>query len=377
MKKIKVGIIGCGSISEVYLENCTNRFDMLEMAACADAVPERAAARAEQFPGVRAVSVEKLLGDPSIDLVLNLTIPKAHHDVCKAALLAGKHVYVEKPLSIEREDARELLSLAASGHLLVGGAPDTFLGGGLQTCRKLLDDGWIGQPIAATAFMMSGGPEDWHPDPAFLYQYGAGPLFDMGPYYLTALISLLGPAESVFALQKKTFAQRTITSSPKYGQKIDVEVPTYVSGLLQFENGVAANLITSFDVGASTLPFLELYGSEGTLCAGDPNTFGGPVRIRRKGADDWSEIPLAYGNADNARGLGLADMACAILTGRKHRAAGELAFHVLDILHGFGESAASGRLHRLESTCARPAAFPAGTDARRLDLETVLQAAGA
>lgn len=368
MIKIKAGIIGCGNISEIYLKNCAQNFDMLEVVACADLEFERAKARAEQFKGVKACSVDELLSNSEIDIVLNLTIPKAHSDVCLKALNAGKNVYVEKPLATTRESAKEVLSLAKSKNLLVGVAPDTFLGGGLQTCRKLIEDGWIGMPLAATAFMMSGGPEDWHPDPEFLYKYGAGPLFDMGPYYITALISLFGPAHSVFASQKISFSERTIQSSPKFGQKIKVEVPTYSSGILNFKNGVIANLITSFDICASQLPFIEIYGSDGTISVSDPNFFDGPVKIRRKGASEWSVAPLAFGLKENIRGIGVADMACAILSDRKHRANGELAYHVLDIMHAFTDSSDSGMLYQLESTCEQPAVFPIGINERRLDM---------
>ena len=368
VKKIKIGLIGCGNISELYLKNCSERFDMIEVVACADMVLEKAKARAEQFNIAKACSVDELLADQEIKIVVNLTIPKAHGDVCIKALKAGKHVYVEKPLSISREDAQEVLVLANEKNLLVGGAPDTFLGAGIQTCRKLIDDGWIGQPIAATSFMMGIGPETWHPDPEFLYKYGAGPLFDMGPYYLTALISLLGPVESVFALQKISFPERTITSSPKSGQKIIVEVPTYSSGILNFKNGVIGNLITSFDVCGSQLPHMEIYGSEGTISVPNPNFFDGPVKILRKGSKEWSEVPLAYGFTDNIRGLGVADMACAIIKGRQHRACGELTYHVLDIIHGFSDSALEGKLYKLDSTCKRPEGFPMGMSERTLDL---------
>lgn len=368
MNKIKVGIIGCGNISEIYLKNLTQRFDMVEVWAVADIVVDRAKARAEQFNIPKACPVEELLADPEVELVVNLTIPKAHGDICLRVLNAGKNVYVEKPLSISREDAQQVLRTAAEKNLLVGGAPDTFLGGSLQTCRKLIDDGWIGQPVAATAAMMGGGPETWHPDPEFLYKYGAGPLFDMGPYYLTALVSLLGPVASVFASQKITFAERTIISQPRYGQKIQVDVPTYSSGILNFKNGVIANLITSFDIQGSQLPFIEIYGSEGTLNIPDPNFHGGTIKIKRTGAEEWSDVPLAYSFTDNSRGLGVADMCCAILKGRPHRASGELTYHILDIMHAFGDAAAEGKLHEVKSSVERPAGFPIGMREGSLDL---------
>jgi predicted dehydrogenase len=216
--------------------------------------------------------------------------------------------------------------------------------------------------------MMSSGPEIWHPNPEFLYKHGAGPLFDMGPYYLTALISLLGPVESVFSSQKISFTERTITSSPKYGQKIKVEVPTYSSGILNFKNGVIANLITSFDIWESKLPAIEIYGSEGTIIVPDPNTFDGLVLICRKGSKEWSSVPLAYGFTGNSRGIGVADMACSIISGRLNRACGELAYHVLDIMHGFSDAAGEGKPYILKSSCLRPEAFPLGLAERTLDL---------
>lgn len=369
MEKIKIGIIGCGIISEHYLKRLSHSFEMLEVKACSDLDIEKAKKRSEQFNIEKVYSVDEILSDLDIDIIVNLTIPGAHSEICLKALNAGKHVYVEKPLSISRDDAKQILSLAKEKNLLVGGAPDTFLGGGIQTCRKLIDDGWIGTPIAANAFMLASGPEIWHPDPEFYYKMGAGPLFDMGPYYLTALISLLGPVVKVFASQKITFPQRTISSSPKYGQKINVEVPTYSSGILNFKNGVICNLITSFDVWGTKLPSIEIYGSEGTLIVPDPNRFGGPVLLRRMGTEEWSHIPLLYGYSDSYRGIGVADMACAIILNRKHKATGELAYHVLDIMHGFNDSDASEMPYLLESTCERPDAFPIGLSERSLDIE--------
>jgi len=242
----------------------------------------------------------------------------------------------------------------------VGNAPDTFLGAGLQTCRKLIDDGWIGEPVAATAFMMSPGHERWHPDPAFFYQRGGGPMFDMGPYYLTALVFLLGPVRRVTGSTRITRAQRTITSQPKYGQTIDVQVPTYVTGTLDFARGAIGTIITSFDTWAAELPRIEIYGAQGTLSVPDPNTFGGPVRVRRAGSSEWSEIPLTHPYTENSRGLGVADMAHAIHSGRAHRASSELAFHVLDIMCAIHDAADQDRHIPLESSCERPAPFPLG-----------------
>ena len=356
-RKTKVGIIGCGNISSIYLSNGTTIFDNLEIAAVADLVPEKAQAKAEEYGIAKFCSVEELLADPEIDIVLNITIPKAHADVTMAALQAGKHVYVEKPLTITREDGRKVLDLAKEKGLLVGCAPDTFLGGGIQTCCKLIDDGWIGQPVAATAFMTCHGHESWHPDPEFYYETGGGPMFDMGPYYLTALVAMAGPVKRATGSARITFPQRTITSKPKYGKLIDVEVPTHVTGVLDFENGMVATIITSFDVWDAQLPRIEIYGSKGTLSVPDPNSFGGPVYIKRAGASQWSEIPLAYGYADNSRGIGLSDMARSLQTGQLHRANGEMAYHVLDIMHAIHDASEKGMHIELESSCKRPEPF--------------------
>lgn len=365
MKKVKVGIIGCGNISGIYFE-AGRKFDILDIAACADLDMERAKSKAAEF-NTRAYTVKELLSDPEIQIVVNLTIPKAHAEVCMAALEAGKNVHVEKPLAVTREDGIKILETAKTKGLLVGSAPDTFLGGGLQTCRKLIDDGWIGQPVAATAFMMCHGHESWHPDPEFYYKIGGGPMFDMGPYYLTALVSLMGPVRRVTGSARITFPERTITSAPKFGTKITVDTPTHVAGVLDFASGAVGTMITSFDVWNAQLPHIEIYGTTGTLSVPDPNCFGGPVNIRRQGASQWSEVPLTHGFAENSRGIGAADMAYALLSGRPHRANGEMAYHVLDIMHGFHDASRDGRHYELTSACTRPASLPLGLPENALD----------
>lgn len=357
MKKMKIGIIGCGNISSIYLQNCSQVFRNVEIAACADLILERAQAKAQEYNIPIACTVEELLANPDIDIVLNITIPKAHAQVSLQALEAGKHVYVEKPLAVTLQDGEKILAKAAEKGLRVGGAPDTFLGGGLQTCKKLIEDGWIGTPIGATAFMTCHGHESWHPDPEFYYKTGGGPMFDMGPYYLTALVSLLGPAARVAGSARVTFPERTITSAPKYGEVIQVDVPTHVAGLVEFQNGAVANIITSFDIWAAQLPYIEIYGTDGTLKVPDPNGFGGPVYIRRKESGQWVEMPLAFDFSDNSRGIGLADMAGAIAAGRKHRASGELMYHVLEIMHGFHISSYTGIYYSLQSSCEKPQLF--------------------
>ncbi len=366
MKPVKIGIVGCGNISGIYFQ-AGKTFQILDIAACADIDLDRAKAKAEEHGIAKACTVQELLSDPEIEIVVNLTIPIAHHDVCKSALLAGKHTHVEKPLSITRAQGQELLDIAAGKNLRVGAAPDTFLGAGIQTCRKLIDDGWIGEPIGATANMLCHGHESWHPDPEFYYKTGGGPMFDMGPYYLTALIALIGPINSVVGSTRVTFPERTITSKPKYGSKITVDVPTHIAGIMNFANGAIGTIVTSFDVWHAQLPCIEIYGSEGSLSVPDPNGFGGSVRLRRKGASDWTEIPHSHGFAENSRGIGVADMAYAIQSGRAHRASGQLANHVLEAMHGFHDAAASGSRYDMKTTCARPAPLPLGLPGDQLD----------
>jgi predicted dehydrogenase len=360
MKKLRVGVIGCGNISSIYLKNCSKVFRNLEIRALADLVPERAKAKAAEFGIARTSTVAELLKADDIDAILNLTTPNAHAELALACLAAGKHYYGEKPLATALADGERIQALAKTKALSIGSAPDTFLGAGLQTCRKIIDDGWIGEVVGATAFMLCGGHEGWHPDPAFYYQKGGGPMFDMGPYYLHALISLVGPVASLVGQTKKAWAERTISSKEKYGEKIEVEVPTSVTGLLDFASGASGIIMTSFDArgGTSHAP-IEVYGSEGTLLVPDPNTFGGPVRIRRKGAADFTELPLIFNYAENSRGLGLSDMADAIADSRPARASGELALHTLEIMDGIHVSAAEGKRYVMRHGCTRPAPLPA------------------
>lgn len=366
MEKTKVGVIGCGNISSIYLE-VGQTFQIIDIAAVADIIPERAQAQADKYGIARACSVDELLADPEIKIVINLTIPNAHAEVGFKAVEAGKSVYNEKPLTIARADAQRLLETAQEKGVRVGSAPDTFLGGGLQTCRKLIDDGWIGEPVAATAFMLCHGHESWHPSPEFYYQVGGGPMFDMGPYYLTALVSLMGPVKSVSGSTRVTFPERIITSQPKYGKKVEVEVPTHIAGVLDFACGAIGTIVTSFDVWHAEVPRIEIYGTRGTLSVPDPNTFGGPVRVHLAGSGEWSEIPLSHGYARNTRSIGVADMAYGLRSGRLHRANGEMAYHVLDIMHAVHDSASQGKRVDLASTCSRPAALPLGLLEGRLD----------
>ncbi|MFB5067743.1 MAG: Gfo/Idh/MocA family protein [Candidatus Wallacebacter cryptica] len=360
MKPVKVGIIGCGNISGIYFKN-TAQFEILDVIAAADLVPERVEAKAAEFNIPKVYySGEELLQDPEVELIINLGTPDTHAEICLAALNAGKHVYVEKPLAITLEEGQAILRTAEAKGLLVGCAPDTFMGGGIQTCRKLIDDGWIGQPIGGTAFMVNHGHEHWHPDPEFYYKTGGGPMFDMGPYYLTALVNLLGPIKRICGSTKRSFAERTITSTPKYGQKIEVEVPTHVAGIFDFASGAVISMITSFDVWGANLPRIEIYGTKGTLSVPDPNGFGGPVKIKLP-ESEWKEIPLTHGYSENSRGLGAADLAYAIRTGRNYRASCKLAYHVLEAMHGVHSASDSGRYYEMESTCDQPEPLERGT----------------
>ncbi|MDR2537618.1 MAG: Gfo/Idh/MocA family oxidoreductase [Treponema sp.] len=351
----RIGIVGVGAISGIYLKNLTGMFGQrVKVSAVTDLIHERAAKANADYGIPHILKTEDLINSPDVDIVLNITQPQNHYGVALAAVKAGKHVYDEKPLCAKREEAREVMEVAAKNKVRVGGAPDTFLGAGIQTCRKLIDDGWIGRPLAATAFMVGHGHETWHPDPEFYYKTGGGPMFDMGPYYLTALINLLGPITRVCGSAKKGFETRTITSQPHYGEVITVDVPTHIAGVLDFASGAVGTIIMSFDVYSHTLPFIEIYGSEGSLRVPDPNCFGGPVYVRRGFAETWSEIPLLKDFSENSRGIGITDMAEAIAGNRPHRASGELAYHVLDVMHGIHDASASGSYYNVKSACSRP-----------------------
>ncbi|HVT12478.1 MAG TPA: Gfo/Idh/MocA family oxidoreductase [Fimbriimonadaceae bacterium] len=352
MTPLRVGIVGCGNISGIYFKNLS-AYRGTEVVACADLDLDRAkSVGAEQ--GVFGMATEELLARDDVDLILNLTVPKAHAGVALKAIAAGKHVYNEKPLAISREDGKKLLDEAKAKGLLVGAAPDTFLGGGLQTCRELIDKGVIGEPIAGHAFMLCHGHESWHPSPEFYYERGGGPMFDMGPYYLTALISLMGPIRRVAGSTRVTFPQRTITSEPKKGKVIEVETPTHIAGIMDFASGAIVEITTSFDVWHAKLPCISIYGTEGSMLVPDPNGFGGEIYVRGKGDKEWELRPLTHGFAENSRGLGVLDMAYALAEKRPHRASGALAYHVLDTMHAFEESSRAGRHVELASRVDQP-----------------------
>ncbi|MFO7955628.1 MAG: Gfo/Idh/MocA family oxidoreductase [Candidatus Brocadiia bacterium] len=363
---VRVGIVGCGNISGIYLE-AGRKFEILDIVACSDLVRERAEAQAGKYDVPRACTTEELLADPAIEIVVNLTPPAGHYQIAKAAIEAGKSIYNEKPLAVTRDQGRRLLEAAERQGVLIGGAPDTFMGAGGQTCRELIDEDAIGRPVAATAFMMCHGHETWHPDPEFFYKPGGGPMFDMGPYYLTALVNLLGAVWRVTGSAQIGFPERTITSEPHRGETVEVEIPTHIAGVMDFAEGAVGTIITSFDVYAAQMPCIQVFGSEGTLNVPDPNTFDGTVRLWRKETGEWEEVPLRRPYQENSRGLGVADMATALRTGRTHRASGELTSHVLDIMCAFHDASREGRHIELESTCNRPAPLPADLDEGKVD----------
>ena len=351
-KPLQVGIVGAGVISAAYLKTKLPQF---KITCCSDVQQTQAELRAREF-GIAAVSTETILADPAVDIVLNLTTPQHHAEVIGAGLRAHKHVYSEKPLSISTREAEPLLSTAAANGVRIGCAPDTFLGGAQQTGRKLLDDGAIGSPIGGTAFFMSGGPESWHPNPEFFYQKGAGPVFDMGPYYLTALVNLLGPIKRVWSAGRTTLPERKIGSGSRKGASIPVLVLSYVSAILEFQSGPIVTFVASFDVPAYSHPYIEIYGTGGTLQLPDPNYFGGSVRLNQHGR--WVDVSHSHGFGDgNYRGIGLADLVAGLRSGVPHRASAELAFHVLEVMEAIVETAGSGQAYSLRSSCERPRAL--------------------
>ncbi|NSW51724.1 MAG: Gfo/Idh/MocA family oxidoreductase [Anaerolineae bacterium] len=355
---MKIGIIGCGNIVGAYIKHSQKFIDIMNIEAFADVdLPRAAKAAADYGHGAVGCSVDALLDNPEIELVINLTPPAAHAGLAMKVLMAGKHVYNEKPLTIDREDARKMLDLAAENGLRVGCAPDTFLGPGIQTAMKVLDDGLIGFPVAAFAQMAGHGMEAWHPNPEFFYQYGGGPMFDIGPYILTTLVAMFGPVKRITGSTRISFPERTITNKERYGQTFKVEVPTHITGTLDFENGAIATIITSFDMWRHELPRIEIYGSLGTLSVPDPNQFMGEVKMWRPEVGEWETIPLLDSREETGRSIGVADMVCAIRDNRPHRANGEMAFHVLDLMHAIHEASSSGKHQTMTSTCVRPTAL--------------------
>ncbi len=358
--RLGVGFIGTGNISSAYLRAITGHenmagFPVLDIKGLADMRPEASEARAAEF-GLKSMSIDEMLGSSDIQLIVNLTIPRAHVDVGLRALAAGKHVYSEKPLGINYAEGRKLLDAANKAGLRIGSAPDTFLGGSHQQARAVVDSGVLGQLVGGTAFMQVPGHEAWHPDPAFYYDIGGGPVLDMGPYYITDLVNLLGPVARVSAMASRLRLKRTVLSEPKKGQIMDVHVDTHVTGSLGFANGAIVQVGMSFDVAGHKHVPLELYGTEASLIVPDPNFFGGDVELKKRGRDEeWTSVDVTQPYADgNYRSLGVADMAQGILDNRPHRANGDLALHVLEVMEAFATASAEGRTVDIQTPVQRP-----------------------
>lgn len=363
---MKTGVIGCGNISPAYFKASQLFKRYFEIVACADLNPEAAKARAEEY-GIRSLSVQELLESNEIEAVLNLTTPQAHSSINLAALDNGKHVYCEKPFALALADGSQVLEKAKRKSLRTGCAPDTFLGGAHQTARKLLDDGWLGTPLNGTAIMQCAGHESWHPAPEFYYKKGGGPLFDMGPYYITALINLLGPVSKVVCMAARGTEFRTATSAARLGDKFPTEVNTHYSGILQFACGTIITLIMSFDVPKHSCPCLQLHGTKASLDMADPNCFDGTVKLFKRDSQEWQTCPNIFEYNENVRSIGLADMASAIRSGRKHRCTGAMANHVLEIMTALEKASEQGSVISIESCCERPQSFPSGLLKGELD----------
>lgn len=357
MQPVGIGIIGTGNISDAYLA-AARQFGALKIVACADINPAAAQAKATAH-GIEALTVSALLADPRVEIVLNLTTPAHHVPVGLQALAAGKHVYSEKPLAVAMVEAEKLVAAAGAAGLRVGCAPDTFLGGVHQSARAALDAGMIGEVVAGSCFMMVPGHELWHPNPDFYYQPGGGPMLDMGPYYLTCLINMLGPVRLIVGAAQAAYPSRTIGSGPRAGQSFAVEVPTHISGILQFDSGASVSITTSFDVWKHGHNHIELYGRTGSMIVADPNQFQGEVLVAQK-KGEWVPVPQDHKYGDgNYRILGLADMAAAIRSGRRHRASLELSLHVLEVMEGILTAGQTGFRVETRHGCRRPDLLPA------------------
>ena len=357
---VRVGLVGCGHVSGRYLQNISASPE-IEVVACADALPENAARVALEHGIAESLTVDHLMSHDGVELVLNLTIPAAHAAVSMQALEAGKHVYTEKPLAGDVEEGRRILRRAAKLGLRVGSAPDTFMGAGIQSCRSLITSGAIGTPVSANAFMLTPGPERFHPNPDFLYARGAGPLLDGGPYYLSALMSLLGPISRVTGRGRSPRQSRAVETGPRIGAEFPVEVFTHLASLLEFATGALATLVTSFDVIDTRTPRLEVHGTEGSIIAPAPNSWGGPAWVRRRRETDFVPIDIDE-VSPGYMGMGLVDMAMAIRSSERHIASGARALHALDVMEGILFSAdRAGEF--VEMTSVDPSTWSATKDA--------------
>ena len=383
MKKFNIGIIGIGDISDVYINNL-KKYDIVNILACAGRHLDRAQKKAQRYGIQRPyANAEALIADPDIDIVLNLTLPESHAELTMKALQAGKHVYTEKPLAATFEEGEKIMALARSKRLYVGCAPDTFLGGRLQTCREIINSGRIGDVIGASAFFLTHGHESFYPTPEFFYLPGAGPMLDMGPYYMSALLSLIGPVKRCCAMSKKSFDKRSVGDGPNKGKVFDVVVDTHITGVLEFNNGAIATLITSFDVWDTQLPRIEIYGTKGTICINDtdpadgPNMFGGKLflmthenyrwkgvpKSRHEPYKEWEEVKVTrpfneFNHAANSRGIGLIDMIYAIRDKREARASGDMALHSLEAMMGVIHSALEEKYIYMKTTFNQPTLMP-------------------
>jgi predicted dehydrogenase len=352
--------MGCGVISRAYVENAV-AFDSYEIVACADLDRAQAVALGKAS-GLAVAGVDDLIADASVDVILNLTPPLVHAAVTRQALAAGKHVYTEKPLATDAPEAGELAREAAALGLRIGCAPDIFLGSAYQACRSVIDEGLIGQPLSVSAAMLVGDQETWHPNPDIFYTDGAGPLFDMGPYYLTAIVALLGPIERVAGFAAMRPFERTIEIGPRRGQQFTATTPTHTSATMQLGDGMTANLVASFEARDQYICDVAIYGSEGVLLLPDPNAFGGSVRLKR-GRAGWEDVPYASRGGADARGIGLHDMVESIAAGQPHRASGELGAHIVDVARGILRSAEEGRIVQIESRVDQPEPLPVTSQA--------------
>jgi predicted dehydrogenase len=361
-KTLGIGILGCGNISAAYMR-LAPLFRGIEVRACADINEAAAKTRAEEF-NLRAETVDGLLAADDIDIIVNLTIPAAHFEVSKSILNAGKHVFSEKPFVLSVEEGQALAAIASEKGLRVGSAPDTFMGGAHQLARHLVDTGAVGKVTSGTCFVQSPGMEMWHPNPDFFFQPGGGPILDLGPYYVSNLVQLLGPVKRVTAMSSSASEYRTITSEPRNGEKIKVETPTTIHAILQFHSGAQITYCASWDVWQHGHSNMELYGRDGTLHVPDPNFFGGEVRMTDKSSfvnisENWDH-PFSKANdgaRSNYRTAGLTDMAQAILENRPHRCSLEFALHVVDVMTSILSSGETGKFLDIQTTCDQPAAL--------------------
>ena len=358
MEKTRIGIMGCGKISEIYITNFQGMHaDVIDLVAVSSRHLDRAQACADRFGIPYAMDPDEFYASDKFDVVIDLTVPKAHYEVNKKALEAGKHVYTEKPLAMNYEQGLELIALAEKNHHRLGGAPDTFFGAGVQTARAAVDSGMIGEPVAFTAFMMCHGWEVFHPNPDFYYAKGGGPMYDMGPYYLTALFNILGPVKAVSAMNSNPITHREIVVGPRKGEELPIEMPTHVVGTMEFQNGAIGSMITSFDVWPVDLPYITIYGTKGTLVAPNPDLFSGEVRVYNGESDEWQKLPFVNDCLENSRGIGVRDMCLAIREERMHRANSGMMNHVLEIMDAFHRSAETESEIVLRSAPPRPEAF--------------------